>query len=99
MSYASGSLLSIGTGATLEQVLVLSDGRVATKLFAGKPVVQRDILKLSDWLLLTEGQNITATLPVNMTSRPSLPASPRPEPAIAEPLAQVMLLAGRLACS
>jgi hypothetical protein len=65
MSYESGSLLSIGAGATLEQVLLLSDGRVATKLFAGKPVSQRDILNLSDWLLLTEGQNITVILPLN----------------------------------
>jgi hypothetical protein len=65
MSYESGSLLSIGCGATLEQVLLLSDGRVATKLFAGKPVSQRDILNLSDWLMLTEGQNITVILPLN----------------------------------
>ncbi len=70
MSYAPGSLLSIGAGATLEQVLVLSDGRVATKLFAGKPVAQRDILKLSDWLLLAEGQEIT------VGPMPPLPASP-----------------------
>ena len=62
MSYTTGSLLSIGAGATLEQVVVLSDGRVATKLFAGKPVVKRDILNLPDWLLLTEGQEITVTV-------------------------------------
>ena len=66
MSYAIGSVLSIGSGATLEQVIVLSDERVATKLFAGKPVVQRDILSLSDWLVLAEGQEIT--VPVNKTS-------------------------------
>ena len=65
MSYESGSLLSIGSGATLEQVLVLSDGRVATKLFAGKPVPQRDILNLSDWLMLAEGQEITVLFPLN----------------------------------
>jgi hypothetical protein len=68
MSYTTGSLLSIGSGATLEQVVVLSDGRVATKLFAGKPVVQRDILSLSDWLLLADGQEITVG--------PSPPARP-----------------------
>ena len=62
MSYTTGSLLSIGSGATLEQVVVLSDGRVATKLFAGKPVVKRDILNLTDWLLLTEGHEITVTV-------------------------------------
>jgi hypothetical protein len=65
MSYETGSLLSIGAGATLEQVVVLSDGRVATKLFAGKPVSRRDILNLSDWLLLTEGREITVLFPLN----------------------------------
>jgi len=70
MSYTSGSLLSIGAGATLEQVLVLSDGRVATKLFAGKPVARRDILNLSDWLLLADGQEIT------VGPMPPLPSSP-----------------------
>ena len=79
MSYATGSLLSIGSGATLEQVVVLSDGRVATKLFAGKPVVKRDILNLSDWLLLTEGQEVTVT--VNNASR-NTPASEPPEPTV-----------------
>jgi len=87
MSYESGSLLSIGNGAALEQVLVLSDGRVATKLFAGKPVTQRDILKLSDWLMLAEGQNITVMLPLNRASTPALPASPAPEPVV-QPVAQ-----------
>ena len=90
MSYESGSLLSIGAGATLEQVLVLSDGRVATKLFAGKPVAQRDIINLSDWLMLAEGQNITVTLPLNKSSTPALPASPSlvPEP-VATPVTTV----------
>jgi hypothetical protein len=84
MSYEPGTLLSIGAGATLEQVLVLSDGRVATKLFAGKPVTQRDILNLSDWLMLGEGQNVIVTPPLNKSSTPALPASPAPEPAVAE---------------
>jgi hypothetical protein len=88
MSYESGSLLSIGAGATLEQVLVLSDGRVATKLFAGKPVAQRDILNLSDWLMLADGQNVIVTPPLNKSSTPALPASPAPEPAVATPLAE-----------
>ena len=79
MSYEPGTLLSIGTGAALEQVVVLSDGRVATKLFAGKPVERRDILSLSDWLLLAEGQNIMVMLPLNRASTPALPASPAPE--------------------
>jgi len=82
MSYEPGTLLSIGAGAALEQVVVLSDGRVATKLFAGKPVAQRDILNLSDWLMLADGQNITVMLPLNRASTPALPASPAPEPVV-----------------
>jgi hypothetical protein len=85
MSYELGSLLSVGTGAALEQVVVLSDGRVATKLFAGKPVERRDILNLSDWLLLADGQNITVVLPLNKgatvaTPAPVAMATPEPEP-------------------
>lgn len=75
MSYAPGTLLSIGAGATLEQVLVLSDGRVATKLFGGKSVVQRDILSLSDWLMLADGDDIIVT-----SRSPQLPPSPVSEP-------------------
>jgi len=82
MSYESGSLLSIGAGATLEQVLVLSDGRVATKLFAGKPVTQRDILNLSDWLMLADGQEVTVLLPLNKDSMATLPPSPVLEPTV-----------------
>lgn len=75
MSYEPGTLLSIGAGASLEQVVVLSDGRVATKTFAGKPVERRDILSMSDWLLL-------ATSDITVTSKtPALPPSPEPEPA------------------
>lgn len=82
MSYELGSLLSIGAGAALEQVVVLSDGRVATKLFAGKPVERRDILNLSDWLLLTEGQEVTVLLPLNKGSMATLPPSPVLEPTV-----------------
>jgi hypothetical protein len=80
MSYELGSLLSIGNGAALEQVVVLSDGRVATKLFAGKPVERRDILALSDWLILAEGKNITVVLPLNKAV--ALPPSPSIEPVV-----------------
>lgn len=82
MSYVPGSLLSIGAGATLEQVLVLSDGRVATKLFAGKPVAQRDILNLSDWLMLAEGQTVIVSVKAHQLS-----PSPASEPAVAAPVA------------
>jgi hypothetical protein len=74
MSYEPGTLLSIGAGAALEQVVVLSDNRVATKMFSGKPVERRDILSLSDWLLLVEGQNVTVT-----SKTPQLPPSPASE--------------------
>jgi hypothetical protein len=83
MSYESGSLLSIGAGSTLEQVIVLSDSRVATKLFAGKPVQRRDILPLSDWLMLAEGQDVIVT-----SKTPQLPPSPAPE--LATPVAVIV---------
>ena len=88
MSYESGSLLSIGAGATLEQVIVLSDGRVATKLFAGKPVTQRDILNLSDWLMLADGQTVSVSV-----KTPQLPPSPASEPAVAMPVTTVATVA------
>ena len=82
MSYEPGTLLSIGAGAALEQVVVLSENRVATKMFSGKPVERRDILSLSDWLLLAEGQDVTV-----ISKTPQLPPSPASEH-VAEPVAQ-----------
>lgn len=80
MSYEPGTLLSIGAGATLEQVVVLSENRVATKIFSGKPVERRDILNISDWLLLAEGQAVSVT-----SKTPQLPPSPASE--LAAPVA------------
>jgi hypothetical protein len=80
MSYEPGTLLSIGAGAALEQVVVLSENRVATKMFSGKPVERRDILSLSDWLMLADGQNIVVS-----SKTPQLPPSPASEP-VAQPV-------------
>jgi hypothetical protein len=51
-TYTPGTILSTGFGETLEQVVVLSDGKVATKTYAGKPVARRDIMSLDDWKIL-----------------------------------------------
>jgi len=51
-SYTPGTILCAGFGETLEQVVVLSDGKVATKTYAGKPVTRRDIMSLADWKIL-----------------------------------------------
>ena len=51
-SYTPGTILCSGFGETLEQVVVLSDGKVATKTYAGKPVTRRDIMSLADWKIL-----------------------------------------------
>jgi len=60
MSYAPGTTLSIGSGETLEQVTVLTENKVATKMFAGKPVSRRDIMSLDDWKLLAGNQEISS---------------------------------------
>jgi hypothetical protein len=51
-TYTPGTILCSGFGETLEQVVVLSDGKVATKTYAGKPVTRRDIMSLEDWKIL-----------------------------------------------
>ena len=59
--------MSIGFGETLEQVVMLSDNKVATKTFAGKPVTRRDILSFADWQLLAGSNKIqTEYMPVAM---------------------------------
>jgi hypothetical protein len=58
MSYTLGTILSSGFGENLEEVVVLSDNRVATKTFGGKPVVRRDIMPLADWQVLVGNQRI-----------------------------------------
>jgi hypothetical protein len=57
-TFAPGTILSVGDGPTLEQVIVLTDGKVATKTFAGKPVQRRDIMSMDDWRLVIGDQRI-----------------------------------------
>ena len=78
-TYTPGTILSVGFGETLEQVIILSDNKVATKTFAGKPVARRDIMSLEDWAILTNGLGL-----VIQTCYIPLPPSPRSEPS-AEP--------------
>ena len=61
MSYTPGTILSFGSGATLEQVIVLTEGKVATKMFAGKPVERREIMSIADWKILVGQEEIRTT--------------------------------------
>lgn len=75
-TYTPGTILSFGFGPTLEQVIVLTEGKVATKTFGGHPVTRRDIMSLSDWCILAKslGQEIQADyIPVPVVE--SLPES------------------------
>lgn len=74
-SYSLGTILSVGFGPTLEQVIVLNGDKVATKTFAGKPVERRDIMSMADWLIVIGDQKIqTDYLPL-----PVSPAEPQAE--------------------
>ena len=76
--YSPGTILSFGFGPTLEQVIVLTENKVATKTFAGHPVTRRDIMSLADWQILAQslGQEIqTDYLP--LPPNPLLPLLPR----------------------
>jgi len=74
-TYIPGTILCSGFGETLEQVVVLSDGKVATKTYAGKPVTRRDIMSLEDWKILvgsfTEDYIPVATSAATPTPRPA----------------------------
>ena len=59
-TYTPSTVLSVGFGETLEQVIVLSDNKVATKTFAGKPVTRRDIMLLEDWIIIVGSAEIWA---------------------------------------
>jgi hypothetical protein len=78
-TYTPGTILSTGFGETLEQVVVLSDGKVATKTYAGKPVTRRDIMSLEDWKILV-GSFTEDYLPVATSA-----ATPRPANTYAAP--------------
>jgi hypothetical protein len=75
MSYAPGTILSSGFGENLEEVIVISENRVATKTFAGKPVARRDIISFSDWQFLVGNQTIQPSY------IPLPPADPAADPA------------------
>lgn len=80
-SYSLGTILSVGFGPTLEQVIVLNGDKVATKTFAGKPVERRDIMSMADWLIVIGDQKIQ----IDYLPLPVSPAEPQAE---AEPQAQ-----------
>jgi hypothetical protein len=82
-TYIPGTILCSGFGETLEQVVVLSDGKVATKTFAGKPVTRRDIMSLDDWKILV-GSFTEDYIPV-ATSAATPMAVPEPVPSAATP--------------
>lgn len=72
MSYAPGTILSIGNGETLEQVIVLTDNKIATCCYAGKPVGRRDIMSLDDWKILctAQGQQIRSDATPSVAAEP-----------------------------
>jgi hypothetical protein len=64
-TYTPGTILSVGFGPTLEQVIVLTEDKVATKTFGGQPVIRRDIMSLQDWQIVVGSQVIqTDYMPV-----------------------------------
>jgi len=71
-TYSPGTILSVGFGPTLEQVIVLSGDKVATKTFGGKPVERRDILSISDWQIVI-GDQVIQTDYIPMPPNPLLP--------------------------
>uniref|UniRef100_A0A6C0L9I6 Uncharacterized protein n=1 Tax=viral metagenome TaxID=1070528 RepID=A0A6C0L9I6_9ZZZZ len=78
MSYAPGTVLSIGFGETLEQVVVLTENKIATCCYAGKPVGRRDIMSLDDWKILctAQGQQIRSDAPVAAAAPSSSTSAP-----------------------
>lgn len=90
-TYTSGTILSVGFGPTLEQVIVLSDNKVATKTYAGQPVTRRDIMSLDDWRILatSTGQEIqTDYLPLVSSATPTVATSIAMAVAVALPQPQ-----------
>lgn len=80
-TYIPGTILCSGFGETLEQVIVLSDGKVATKTYAGKPVTRRDIMSLEDWKILV-GSFTEDYIPVAVATSAATPVpAPLPRPA------------------
>lgn len=73
MSYAPSTRLSIGSGDSLEQVLVLTGGRVVLEVLGGKP--HREFMTLDDWLIMA-GDNPICVNPPSSVTTPSI----KPEP-------------------
>jgi len=67
-------MLSFGFGPTLEQVIVLTEDKVATKTFAGHPVTRRDIMSLADWRILA--QSLGEEIQTDYLPLPPLPPNP-----------------------
>jgi hypothetical protein len=82
--YTPGTILSFGYGPTLEKVVVLSDNKVATKIYAGKPVEKREIMSLSDWQIIATSVGdriVTDFIPVaTPETAPVSVATPEPAP-------------------
>ena len=93
MSYAPGTILSSGFGVNLEEVVMLSDNRVATKTFAGKPVGRRDIIAFSDWQFLVGNQTIQQSYIPLPPAEPAAAAPVAAEPVAAEPVAAAVPVA------
>jgi hypothetical protein len=76
-SYTPGTILSTGFGETLEEVVMLTGDRVATKTYAGNPVTRRDILSLDDWKILMSGMTIRESyIPVPQQAQPQVQQEP-----------------------
>jgi hypothetical protein len=94
-SYTPGTILSTGFGETLEEVVMLTGDKVATKTYAGNPVTRRDILSLDDWKILMSGMTIRESyIPVAQPQPVNLPLNlpaqlpqhmPRPAETFAAP--------------
>jgi len=75
MSYAPTTRLSIGSGDSLEQVLVLTGGRVVLVFFGCEP--HREFMTLDDWLIMAGDTPICVNPPSSLaTTTPFI----KPEP-------------------
>ena len=89
-TFAPGTILAIGSGETLEEVVMLTDNKVATRTFAGKRVTRRDYMSFADWIILSDGQEIRRSDPAMAAPlAPAVPAVAAPAvPAVAAPVAK-----------
>jgi len=78
MSYAPSTRLSIGSGDSLEQILVLTGGRVVLEVLGGKP--HREFMTLDDWLIMA-GDNPICVNPPSSLGAPVPFIKPEPSSA------------------